>query len=96
MAFTLDRMLTRSNPMRARLSSGRYFVRYVVIEDESQRLSIANALNQWIANAGEKASGIGAHFASSLELTAGVGAGESPAQAGATNIHCPSPFPSGF
>ena len=35
MAFVLDRMLSRENPMRARLASGRYFVRYVVIEDES-------------------------------------------------------------
>jgi hypothetical protein len=152
MAFTLDRMLTRSNPMRARLSSGRYFVRYVVIEEESQRRSISAALNQWIANqspanqsianAGEP-SAIGAYFASSLELTeAHVGTGASQAcpepsrrvqaerssaatwksgasaprpavkdegalapassaaphldSGAATNIHCPSPLPSGF
>jgi len=69
MAFVLDRMLSSQNPMRARLVSGRYFVRFVVIEDASQRRSICAALNQWIANSGEKASGIGAHFATSLELT---------------------------
>jgi hypothetical protein len=84
MAFVLDRMLARPNPMRDRLASGRYFVRFVVIEDGSQRRSICSALNQWIANqsianqpvanqstanASEKASGIGSHFASSLELT---------------------------
>ena len=68
MAYVLDRMLSRENPMRARLISGRYFVRFVVMEDEAQRRSICNALNQWIANSGEKASGIGTHFASSLEL----------------------------
>jgi hypothetical protein len=152
MAFVLDRMLTRQNPMYARLTSGRYFVRFVVIEDESQRLSICNALNQWIANSAEKTSGIGSHFASSLELTpateyvpqpndaqaslfenANVGrtlpstssgqamsanaarvpeasqaAAASPKPSAppitapqldsgaATNIHCPSPFPSGF
>jgi hypothetical protein len=105
MAFTLDRMLTHSNPMRARLTSGRYFIRYVVIEDQSQRLSIANALNQWIANVGEKASGIGAHFASSLEITE-TNVAPTPSSAGAvvahldsgaaSNIHCPSPLPSGF
>ena len=33
MAFVLDRMLSRQNPMSARLVSGRYFVRFVVIED---------------------------------------------------------------
>jgi hypothetical protein len=69
MAFVLDRMLARENPMRARLNSGHYFVRYVVIEEEAQRRSICAALNQWIANSGEKISGIGAHFATSLELT---------------------------
>ena len=68
MAFVLDRMLSRENPMRARLLSGRCFVRFVVIEDEAQRRSICQALNQWLVNSGEKASGIGAHFASSLEL----------------------------
>jgi hypothetical protein len=69
MAFVLDRMLSHQNPLRARLNSGRYFVRFVVIEDAAQRRSICNALNQWIANSAEKASGIGTHFASSLELT---------------------------
>ncbi|MGA2859297.1 MAG: hypothetical protein ABSE40_20715 [Candidatus Sulfotelmatobacter sp.] len=69
MAFVLDRMLSRENPMRARLVSGHYFVRFVIIEDEAQRRSICNALNQWIADSGEKISGIGAHFATSLELT---------------------------
>ncbi len=69
MAFVLDRMLAAHHPMRARLTSGRYFVRFVVIEEESQRRSICNALNQWIANSSEKASSIGSHFASFLELT---------------------------
>ena len=143
MAFVLDRMLAAHHPMRARLTSGRYFVRFVVIEEESQRRSICNALNQWIANSSEKASSIGSDFASSLELTpateyvpqaneaqaslfeeAGVertllsttvgsvaqpkqppnASAKSPVQAtapqldsgAATNIHCPSPLPSGF
>jgi hypothetical protein len=69
MAFVLDRMLSRQNPMQARLISGRYFVRFVVIEDQIQRRSICNALNQWIVNSAEKSTGIGSHFATSLELT---------------------------
>jgi hypothetical protein len=123
MAFVLDRMFSRENPMRSRLHSGRCFVRFVVIEDEAHRRSIATALNQWLVSSGEKATGIGAHFATSLELTparvdgatrvaevARVAVGDSPAKpaprtaapdpaldSGAnTNIHCPSPFPSGF
>jgi hypothetical protein len=69
MAFVLDRMLSRQNPMRARLISGRYFVRFVVIEDQTQRCSICSALNQWMVSSAEKATGIGSHFATSLELT---------------------------
>src|SRR6266496_3700472 len=43
MAFVLDRMLSHQNPMRARLSSGRYFIRFVVMEDPSQRRTICSA-----------------------------------------------------
>src|SRR5262249_11729284 len=50
------------------MASGRYFVRYVVIEDATQRRSICDALNQWIVSSAERATGIGSHFASSLEL----------------------------
>jgi hypothetical protein len=130
MAFVLDRMFSRQNPMRARLASGRCFVRFVVLEDQPQRRSICNALNQWLISSSETTTGIGAHFATSLELTdQGVGrtllsanaAAVTPpvktvesepetslAQAvpegaaphldsgAAKNIHCPSPFPSGF
>jgi hypothetical protein len=141
MAFVLDRMLSRENPMRARLISGRYFVRFVVVEDQVQRRSICNALNQWMSSAAETASGIGSHFASSLELTAATeyvpppdpnqgdlfendptgpvwdrvsdlvkpSAARQPLASttpsptappldsgAATNIHCPTPLPSGF
>ena|SRR5271156_4845939 len=68
-AFTLDRMFTRANPMRARLASGSCFLRFVVIEDQTQRRNICSALNQWMRSSAEKASGIGVDFQSSLELT---------------------------
>ena len=69
MAFTLDRMFTRANPMRDRFATGRCFLRFVVIEDQSQRRSICAALNQWMLSSAEKASGVGTDFQSSLELT---------------------------
>ena len=72
MAFVLDRMFTRANPMRARLASGRCFLRFVVIADQAQRRSICSALNQWVISSAEKATGFTADFASSLELP-GVG-----------------------
>jgi hypothetical protein len=79
-AFVLDRTLTRQNPLRDRMAAGRCFVRFVVIEDATQRRSICTALNQWIASSTEKATGIGAHFASSLELL-GTEVGRTPSSA---------------
>jgi hypothetical protein len=102
MAFVLDRMMSRNNSMRVRLTSRRYFIRFVVIEDEAQRQSICNALNQWIVGSAEKATGIGSHFASSLELSSEEHPASHPQTASqldsgaAANIHCPSPLPSGF
>jgi hypothetical protein len=87
MAFTLDRMFTRINPMRARLASGRCFLRFVVIEDQAQRRSICTALNHWILNSAEQATGLPPDFQSSLELAPvsdRVGAGDSPVHESAT------------
>ncbi|MGA9509241.1 MAG: hypothetical protein WBV55_11545, partial [Candidatus Sulfotelmatobacter sp.] len=111
MAFTLDRMFTRINPMRARLSSGKCFLRFVVIEDQDQRRGICSALNQWMLSSAEKASGLPAAFSSSVELTtAGEASGASKTRAEAgdfaahviadsganKNLHCPQSLPSGF
>ncbi len=76
MAFTLDRMFTRINPMRNRLASGQCWLRFVVIDDQAQRRSICATLNQWIVNSAEKATSLPADFQSSLEMapvTARVG-----------------------
>jgi hypothetical protein len=89
MAFTLDRMFTRVNPMRARLASGRCFLRFVVIEDQTQRRNICAALNQWMLSSAEKASGFGMDFQSSLELAPvnlGVARAPSPAFADRARI----------
>ena len=88
MAFVLDRMLSRTHSMHSRLESGRYFVRYVEIQDETQRRNICSALNQWIASSTEKATGIGSHFATSLELTSSTeqtNVGRAPTRANADN-----------
>jgi hypothetical protein len=98
MAFTLDRRFTQINPMLARLASARCFLRFVVIEDESQRRSICNALNQWLINSAEKASGLPADFSSTLEL-ASVGRtcpemqSKGPSPATAESIPNPSKAP---
>jgi len=92
MAFTLDRMFTRINPLRERLASGRCFLRFVVIEDQAQRRSICSALNQWMLSSAEKVSGIGIDFQLSLEL-AGVGRAPSPATADSIPSPAQTPQP---
>jgi hypothetical protein len=103
MAFTLDRMFTRINPMRERLTSGRCCLRFVVVEDQAQRRSVCNALNQWMISSAEKASGMPAEFLSSLELartqfpaTDIVHAPRHQDFGSDKNLHCSQPFPSGF
>jgi hypothetical protein len=69
-------------------------------------------LNQWIASSAEIATGIGTHFASSLELAPSETRVQAPASASPlnacaaqhedpdarplTDIRCPPLFPSGF
>ena len=92
MAFVLDRMFTRINPMRERLASGRCFLRFVVIEDQAQRRSICAALNQWMLSSAEKASGLPPDFSSSLEV-ASVARTPSSATAGAPSNLTEPPGP---
>jgi hypothetical protein len=103
MAFVLDRMLSYQNPMRARLASGRYFVRFVVIEDQAQRRSVCNALNQWINSSTENVGRTLLSAAAEMIPTSEVGresvtqaAAPQPSSGAAENIHAPSPLPSGF
>jgi hypothetical protein len=81
MAFTLDRMFTCVNPMRVRLTSGRCFLRFVVIQDQAQRRSICNALNQWMLSSAEKATGITTDFQSLESSSVGASVGRAPSPA---------------
>ena len=67
MAYVLDRMFSHINPLRSRLHSGNCFVRFVIVEDQQQRRAICAALNQWMRNSAEKATGFASDFSSSLE-----------------------------
>ena len=69
MAFTLDRMFTCVNPMRSRLSSGRCFLRFVVIEDGNQRQQHLQCSEPMADQLGRK----GLQPASRLPVVAGTG-----------------------
>jgi hypothetical protein len=80
--------------MRSRLASGRCFLRFVVIQDQAQRRSICAALNQWILNSAEKATGLTTEFSSSLELAPVTGrVGRTPLSDSANSMPNPAPAP---
>jgi hypothetical protein len=58
LGMALGRLFLPGNPQRERLSSGRCFARYVVIEDAAQRRSAYAALQQWMASSAEASTGI--------------------------------------
>ena len=58
LCIALSRNFSPGNPLQARLASGRCFVRFVTVADPVHRKSACAALNQWLANAAETATGI--------------------------------------
>jgi hypothetical protein len=58
LGMALGRFFLSRNPERERLTSGRCFARYVVIEDAAQRRTAYAALQRWMASSAEAASGL--------------------------------------
>ena len=57
LGMALGRLFLSNNPDRERLSNGRCFARYVVIEDATQRRTAHAALQRWMAASAETVSG---------------------------------------
>jgi hypothetical protein len=53
LGMALGRLFLPGSPERERLSSGRCFARYVVIEDPAQRRSAYNSLQRWMASSAD-------------------------------------------
>jgi len=53
LGMALGRLMLSGNPLRERLTSGRCFARYVVIEDAVQRHAALAALQRWMASPAE-------------------------------------------
>jgi hypothetical protein len=62
LAVALGRMFQPGSPERDHMNSGRCFARFAVIEDAIQRGSALSALQHWISQAAETASGISNEF----------------------------------
>lgn len=53
LGMALGRLFLPGSPERERLSSGRCFARYVVVEDAAQRRSAYGALQRWMASSAD-------------------------------------------
>jgi len=53
LGMALGRLFLPGSPVRERLSSGRCFARYVVIEDQAQRRSAHAALQRWMTSSAD-------------------------------------------
>ena len=69
LGLAMGRLFSAGNPLHKRVSGGRCFARYVIISDHQQRHQAAAALQKWIANSAESASGIVGDFAAALSTT---------------------------
>jgi hypothetical protein len=58
LGMALGRLFLSGNPARERFASGRCFARYVAIEDATQRRTALTALQRWMADSAEAASGV--------------------------------------
>ena len=58
LGMALGRLFLPGNPLRERLTAGRCFVRYTVIEDVAQRSAACAIFQRWMQNSAETASGI--------------------------------------
>ena len=57
--MALGRLFLPGNPLRERLSDGRCFARYAVIEDPAQRTVACGIFQRWLQQSSEVAAGIG-------------------------------------
>ena len=58
LGMALGRLFLSRSPERERLTNGRCFARYVVIEDAAQRRTAYAALQRWMASSAEAATGV--------------------------------------
>jgi len=97
LAQALDRLFLPSSPLRARLESGRCFVRFAVVPDRAQREAVYVALLHWLAASSEVASGLGPDaIAPEIEASAGTQAQVRAADCDIEESLGPPPLPAGF
>lgn len=96
LGMALGRLFLPGGPERERISSGRCFARYAVVEDVVQRRAASTALANWLASAAETASGLAPDFPQQGETSVVMAPGEDPEQSAPGKIQSPGSLPWGF
>jgi hypothetical protein len=86
LGMALGRMFLPGNPLREKLSEGRCFARYTVIEDAAQRSAAYKALSSWMQDSADITSGV----VSKAEVV------QMDRREEVAALHSPMPLPSGF
>jgi hypothetical protein len=102
LGIALGRLFSPTSPLRERIATGRVFARYTVIEDDTQRQSAHVALQRWLAQSAETATGLASElsFQSAMEPAGAASQAGSTSDPAATSLHSevkdPAPIPTGF
>jgi|SRR5215470_2607459 len=92
LCVALSRHFAPGSSLRARLASGRCFVRFATVPDAVHRNAACRALNQWIADSAETATGI---LQDQTEIAESVTSEQASPSTSATDSGPPA-LPAGF
>lgn len=95
--IAINRLFSSNSAIKERIASGRFFIRYTIIEDESQRRAARRSFERWLATSAETASAtISEHGVRANEPIIAVAQNETQAQVSPAEDQAPAPLPSGF
>lgn len=95
LGMALGRLFLPGSPELERISGGRCFARYAVVEDVAQRRAASTALANWLASAAETASGMAPEFPQQGEAALAMGETEIKEQVAPEGMS-PDSLPWGF
>lgn len=97
LARDLNRLFLPASPMYERMSSGRCFVRFAVVDDEDERRAAASALKEWLVESVEVASGIPVDSTAPAAADGRATEPKKEAKIEERSLELkPGPFPAGF
>ena len=98
LGIAMGRLFSPTSPLRERIATGRVFARYTVIEDDTQRQSAHAALQRWLAQSAETATGVASElsFQSATEPIGSDSSSEPKSSTVHAEVKDAIPFPAGF